>query len=450
MLINFEKNPTTADKILFELETLNENGMLEGPISVDRVVIYYIEVKIGGNHQSLKQKHYSNELKEQLQKLQKEAAVDPSDDKIARLRFFKNQMENSACTTALNFHEAVPVMIMNGNNLKTSEIGKFSFEWSEEGLRDGEYILYWEWTNQSRIKASNYRVFHIKASNQDEIIGEKLKYTPTNKYRMLLDLYTPSTYKYKLHPDDETPEIINKLHECAADGFTLLEDLVNQLGDMLDANLAHESILPLLANFFNLKLRTNNTKLWRQQIKNAVPLLKSKGTLDGLTKALAESGIKLVKLTKLWQVVSKYSWTDTFTIKQDITSAFGENIIKVSIGSIIGNLSYKPLNKNLEIHLKTDKDYIKLPIESIDVINPLDVTDKHLVIWQGVNLQTPIDLFVGDVLTIKYLVQPIPKEKETIEKYIESLPVDDFNRNVHLIEEDDPLFDIIVENRHPI
>ena len=39
-----------------------------------------------------------------------------------------------------------------------------------------------------------------------------------------------------------------------AAGFTFMENFVNQMIDLLDANSIHEQLIPLLSNLLNLKL----------------------------------------------------------------------------------------------------------------------------------------------------------------------------------------------------
>ena len=63
---------------------------------------------------------------------------------------------------------------------------------------------------------------------------------------------------------------------------------------------------------FNLKLKSSDPTLWRRQIKTAIPYFKAKGTLGALSEALDAAGIKLNKLTKLWQVISRHTWVDDF------------------------------------------------------------------------------------------------------------------------------------------
>ena len=75
-------------------------------------------------------------------------------------------------------------------------------------------------------------------------------------------------------------------------------------------------------------------------------------------------------------------------------------------------------------------------------------------------LETPIYLYHGDVVLVNYELRPVPDDRKTIEDYIQSLPLADNrdpiaqkyplkNWNVHLIEEDDPLFSVVVKDRHP-
>ena len=77
--------------------------------------------------------------------------------------------------------------------------------------------------------------------------------------------------------------MLQELNFSVAKGFTFLEDQTNQMGDLLDANSTHESLLGYLSRFFALDLYSSDPTLWRRQIKNAVPLFKNKGTFINKT-----------------------------------------------------------------------------------------------------------------------------------------------------------------------
>jgi P2-related tail formation protein len=124
-------------------------------------------------------------------------------------------------------------------------------------------------------------------------------------------------YKTTYSSDDRTPEILDKLNQSINIGFKNMEDLVNQIIDLLDANVLQEPLLIYLANLFNLRLRSSDPTRWRKQIKKAVPLNKSKGTIRALKEALNDAGIELDKFSQLWQVGTKYTFTESFVYLND-------------------------------------------------------------------------------------------------------------------------------------
>lgn len=344
--------------------------------------------------------------------------------------------------------------IKNLTNKKTGEIipGKFGFLWKPEGMREGNYIIRWNYKLEEKTrKRHSKELFFVINPDVDPIKNIHARYTPKDKYQMLLEKYLPTMYKNKVSDSDLTPYVVENLNKSIAEGFTIIEDYANQLIDILDANFTYTGVLPLLANMFNIKLRSDDTTLWRRQIKQAIPLYKTKGTLAGLQAALDQAGIKLHKLTLLWQVVSPSIWTDGFLIKQDRFSSEVND-------SIIGQLSKKPINENeIEVELRSggDREFIKLPMGSLILAS--EVGEPTAIVWNGESLENPIELFEGDYVKIKYKHNEAP---ESIQKYIDDLPLADQrdevecgyplkNWNVKLIEEDDPLFDIIISERHP-
>ena len=406
-VVKFDEAPKSSDSIWFEIET-TENGLAVNPDSIDRIVIYYIEAKPG---------HNWNEADPLL-------VIGNRD-----IPAWKNGI-----TT-----EVKQITDENGQLVN----GKFSFTWIAVGRKAGSYVIFWQWGINGNI-FNNHKTFNICVDNQI-MTSDHTAYTPPDKYKMLFDLYTPSMYKTKVKDSDYTPEVIEKLNASIAEGFTMLEDLANQLGTMLEANLAHQSVLPLLANLFGLKLRSTDPDRWRAQIKRAVHLFKRKGTLRGLQEALNQAGIKLVKLTKLWQVMPFYTKTDTFVIPPE-----------GRLSPTIGKLSKPPFSVNTVKLKSSNGDFINLPEECVLIVPDVEL-DTPSVVWNGFNLEEAINLFPNDVILVSYTTQKIPEDKKSLEDYINSLPLADDrpddtptkNWDIRLIEDDDALFDVVVPTRYP-
>ena len=81
------------------------------------------------------------------------------------------------------------------------------------------------------------------------------------------------------------------------------------------------------------------------------------------------------------------------------------------------------------------------------------------LIWNGGTHNPPLQLFKGDAVKVKYKYKKIPEDAKNIEKYIENLSLADQrdertikyplkNWNVKLIEEDDPLFGLLIPERN--
>ena len=405
MLKKYNDFPTAEDMIEFDLEVGNVN-------CVKKVTIYHIERGLR-NDRIIENKFYNSDLEIQYEQSQSEEV--------------KNKLEETATISKLYYSEAKIVMSTVSPlwDKKTEKVkvinGKFNFMWQPKGMRHGTYLIRWDWDNKSAEK-----IFTIQASNSNpQNLFTKL--VPRDKYNILMDKYIPAMYKMQTKKDDLTPQILVKFNRAIAQGFLEIEDLATQLIDLLDPNFTHEAFLPLLANLFNLELKSHNTNAWRNQIKHCIPLYKQKGTLASLREALDKAGIQLVKLTNLWQIASPYTWIDTILIEKDISSG------------IIGELNKVPIG-NIKIYLeKTElpENYIKIQDKSI--------------LWNS----EEISLYKGDILKISY---DYNKVDESVEKYIRTLPVADQredtkyplkNWNVRLIEEDDPLFDLLVKERNP-
>jgi len=227
--------------------------------------------------------------------------------------------------------------------------------------------------------------------------------------------------------------------------------MTNQMVDLIDANATHESLLPLLGNLFNLKLRSGDPTLWRRQIKNAIPCFKQKGTFNGLQKALGQAGIRLDKFTRLWQVISPHTHQELFDVESNTDIVFE-----------LSKLSILPVDTdNFELYYRGPDDDAWTTLTS-DYVTLVNVDDVTVMTWVGDQLSVdPIILDAGDSIRVLYEVNEVLNPTEqTIEDYIRTLPLSDQrderdqsyplkNWNVRLIEEDDVLFDAIIPDRHP-
>ena len=485
------ENPTIADTIIFDILTPNE--VISGieldsespnqpecfeadPFKVDDVKIFYIERDFTGENIGETEISLPDlTLQQQLEAAKSTACDSPTEENIATLQRIKNEFDLNSKKEIIRYKDAVSVgafgngdtypawlstdqdnailnhIVLDSNG--NTQYGHFELEWDPLGMREGDYFICWTWTPlPAGDKFSAHQFFRLGGSTQ-LTTSIPTHFTNPDKYSTLLDRYTPEMYKVGISNNDVTKYVIDRLNHSVADGFTVLEDLTNQIVDIIDANATHESILQLLGNTFNLKLRTNDPTLWRRQIKNAVPLFKQKGTLPGLTSALSAAGIALSKFTEMWQVVSPYTFQEAFDVEdeEDLDFTLSKNAI----------LPVDPLNFELFYRGVEDLEWTELSGPT-DYVNLSEVGGKTIMTWVGSELSvSPIILEEGDSIRVIYEVVEVPNPtQQTIEEYIRTLPLSDLrddrdqnfplkNWNVRLIEEDDALFDVIIPTRHP-
>ena len=459
--VKYTDSPKVEDIVGFELETYDDNGILKNPHLIEKISVYHIEKNSHYNDRSLESKDFNPELEEVYDSLQKVIQLNPSPEGFNKLKSLKTTLNATAKKRWILYSDAKLTMetpsplwtedlkIKYIENLKD---GKFLFIWLPKDVREGNYIIKWSWksTKDGKTKFSE-KLFTLYPANQ-KIKSIYKKFVPREKYNLLFDKYIPSMYRVKTTPNDITPQVLTKLNKAIAQFLLELDDLAVGVIDLLNPTYIPDGFLPVMANMYNLELRSLNPFAWRNQIKHAVPLYKKKGTLEGLREAFDKAGIKLIKLTNLWQVVSPYTWVDGFVIDKDI----GAN------NNIIGTLSRRPLkNEELEIFIKSSntKEYFLLPPNIVYLQDILVPEPKISVIWNGSINDPIIELFKGDVIKVRYKYNKIPKDAESLEDYIENLPLADQrdektvkypmkNWNVKLIEDDDPLFDLLIPERH--
>lgn len=420
------EDPTIADTVQIDFQTTDTDGDAINPYRVDQVVIYFIERDFNaGTYRQFTEPvgdvdfgvYFTDAVPVKSYGSADTPAwlsTDPNEDFISRVDYDDD-----------------------GNAL----VGMFRILWKPDAAREGDYMVCWRWTPLlSSSKLSAYTSFYLFGDQQTTTVMPS-HVTPADKYQKLLDLYTPEMYKLKISQADVTPDVLSRLNGAVGKGFMTLENLVNQMPDLLDANATHESLLPYLANLFRHKLRGNDPTMWRKQIKRAVALNKKKGTLSGLVEALANAGITLKKLTRYWQVVSKSTWTEAFTVDDSLVFNLSKTALAVN-----GN------NFSVKVRGVDEDEYVELTLSYVSF-------GSTTVTWIGHTLSSgPISLVAGDTLLVTY--QTAVVSDQSLEDYIASLPLMDNrdereftyppkNWNVRLIADDDVMFDSIVANRHP-
>jgi hypothetical protein len=422
-------NPTITDTIQIDIETKDVDDNLINPYRVDQVVIYFIERNFNsGSYQTYTDSVDSREFTLYFtDALPVKTYGNDSDDPA----WLSTDTEN-AVIEKVDFDD-------DGNALN----GTFRVTWNPVMAREGDYMICWKWTPLAASpKLSAHTTFYIFGDLQSTTVMPS-HVAETDKYEKLLNLYTPEMFKLKIAQLDVTPDVIARMNGAVGKGFTTLENLVNQILDLLDANATHESLLPYLANLFKHKLWGNDPTMWRRQIKRAVPLNKKKGTLSSLDEALASGGILLQKLTKYWQLVSKTTWTESFVVSE------GQSTFQLSKTALL------PINSdNFQISIRAvgDDEYIPLSLSYVSF-------GANNMVWLGSSLTSgAISLVEGDILLVTYQIAEVVSQAN--ENYLRALPLMDTrdeteaiyplkNWNVHLIAEDDPLFDTLIPNRHP-
>lgn len=458
-----DQNPTITDKIVFSILTPDASGCFStDPYQVNNVTIYYVQRDfVNSNLQQYNNQIQNDSLAAKLAAAKAAACTLPNDANLAAVTRLQNQLDSSTVTDLVYYTQAVPVGVFGTPNtpawigtdvdnayLDHLGIGNFTLDWTPLGMREGDYFICWTWTpNPAGSTLSAYNFFHL-ASDTTITTTLPTHVTDPKKYPTLFNRYLPEMFKQYISNNDLTPQTLQGFNNVLADGFKFLEDMANQILDLIDANGTPEVFLPLLGNLFGLKLRSNDPTLWRRQIKQAIPLYKQKGTLPGLQAALAEAGIQLNKFTKLWQVISQYTWQELFDVAEDDQSTFTlSKTVILPIDTDNFEIYYRGKDSNTWEMLTPD--YVTFPT-------------SDTMTWIGENLSTmPISLSAGDSIRVVYEVNDVPNdEQQGYETYLRTLPLMDQrdernqiyplkNWNVRLIEEDDVLFDALIPTRFP-
>lgn len=469
---SYNDNPKITDTVVFELECPNASGCFSAnPYKVVSVSIYfsergYLTPKYGESTTS-----QENEVMQQGYLAAIETACSsPTPENIASVESLKEQVSLSAVSFPEYFKERTPIKVIGSefepawfpedrtdplpidaeSPLTLTDVGKFMFEWSPQGsVREGDYFICWTW---APVAAGDLLSAHLPfylSSDPLSLIAIPSHTITDNKYNILLDRYLPEMYKSDITVGDLTPDTIFKLNEAVSEGFTLLENFANQLIDLFDANALHESLLPYLSNLFNLKLKSGDPTLWRRQIKEAIPLYKQKGTKAGMERALQQAGMRLNKLTPLWQVVSKYVWQESFKVTDTLTfRLYQSHIVQPIDPTVFG----------LWLRRAGETTYQELPSTCMNFSEEYDIVTMT---WVGHEQSSPIYLESGDIIRVLYQFRDYPDEVENqIDVVIRSFPLADLrdettqdyppkNWNARVVEDDDPLFNLVIPIRHP-
>lgn len=317
--------------------------------------------------------------------------------------------------------------------------GCFELVWNPVGLREGDYFICWTYTTYAGGSSiSSHLKFYLNSASE---INTSIPTHRTNpkKYYDLLERYTPEMFKDRISEKDRTPDVLDKFNKSIAKGFNVLEDLTNQMVDLLDSNAVNEYIIYYLSNTLNLKLKGSDPTLWRRQIKEAVPLYKTKGTIKALKDSLEQSGMRLLRVNNYWQFVSPFYFTDSFILES----------------SKVFSLTHKPAIDELEVSYFSF-DNTKHIVNSSDY-NMID--EEYLT-----KIEINLDLPEKTVVIVKYCYkEPQNQDEQNLSNYIEALSLMDNrdqyfeeqliyplkNWNVRLIDENDPLIHQLITSRHP-
>jgi len=470
--VSYRENPRTTDTIEFELAMPGADGCLTSdPYKVNIVKIFYVEKNFAaGNLREIEISTPNEALEDLAIDAEETACEDPTEENQTAATKARGESDAASVVSPVYYSSAIPVAIFGSEtfpawlstdtgNASIEHItedddgntvyGRFKVTWYPKGsVRAGNYFVCWMWTPQSAGDSLLRNEHFTINSDTNSTASIPTHATAEGKYATLLDRYTPGVYKSVLCEDDLTRGVIDKLNQVIADSFTQIEDMANEVIDLYNANIVHESVLVLLSNSLGRKLRSEDPTLWRRQISNAVQLYKKKGTLPGLEQALDEAGITLNKVTKLWQVISPYTYQEAFIVA-DVDEF------------VLSHVAVLPVDENYELFVRISgtSDYVSFPIDYVEFSTDDGVTTMS---WTGDTKSTsPVALDTGDEILIKYVIIAVPDStQQTIETFIADLPLADQrdsqtqeyplkNWNVRLIEEDSPMFDILIPTKHP-
>jgi intein/homing endonuclease len=504
--LTIDQNPSVADNVLFSLKTTDENSNLINPYKVQSVEIYFVERDFGDTEQ----KEYNFEIKNNNSTLIIEGDLTANSRTINNLTYNTNlrtgmlvegegikigttisfvvnetsviisyPATNTLLSNSLKFSDlssndpvysdtfyykgVIPVNFV-GTNInpawfsedttnslitKTDSIGFFEYTWNPVGMREGDYFICWSWVPRigQDLFSDNIK-FSLRSSNSTSTTSPA-HHTAPGKYETLLDRYLPEMYKIMLTDNDRSPDVLGKFNESVAQGFTVLEDIGNQIVDLLDSNAVGEYMITYLSNTLDVKLKSQDPTLWRRQIKEAVPLYKKKGTLSSLKDSFSQAGMRLISLQNFWQITSPFFIQESFFVSDT-------NVFK---------LSKKPA--------AVTSDYFEIYLTKNNVMEETSVNVSKIQVSENeygdsfIEIDDSIGLSLGDIIRFSYYFKIPSSSEKSIDTYIKNLQLADDrgektivdgksvltiplkNWNVRLLSDNDPLISSILTKRHP-
>ena len=480
-----DEQPTIADQIIFDIVTPGDDGCLNAnPYKVSKIIIYRIEINVESNNSvEYDEVVYDPTALENTNIAREIYCASPTEDNLLSLTNAQDKMSQSAQIVPIYYRGVTPMIIfgtdanpawigsvpatdnrlilIDQNSDGNAQYGHFELHWNPIGAREGDYFICWTWTPVSGgLSKTAHAHFTLYGSTQ-LTTSIPTHYTRPDKYEILLERYLPEVFKMSLSNSDLSPQVLQELDMAVAKGFTFLEDIANQIVDLQDANSTHESLLPYLSNLFNLKLKSEDPTLWRGQIKRAIPLFKKKGTLEALRESMSLAGINLVKFTRMWQVISPYTWQEMISVTDPLVDEFV--LEKLAILPVdLNNFELYYRQADIQGTLPEDRQpWVQLdnPLEYVELTNSED--GETILRWLGTETSYGFTLQDGDSLRIIYQVRAVPAGQQDVEDYIRAYLLladqrDERNQtcpeknwNVRLIEEDNELFHVIIPTRHP-
>ena len=477
-LKNFTDNPRITDIILLKITTTDTSGCLETPYKIDSATVYYVERNfLGTNLGEYDYKVQDQDVVAKLEASIAAACADPTPENLAVVTINQAVLASNTTTIPFYYKERIPIKKIGTPNypawlstdLPESQFvqsvdsddnpieGTFEFEWNPNGsIREGNYFLCWTWTpHPAGSQLTSHTPFNI-AGDPKAVSTIPTHVAPDGKYDDLLERYLPEMYKSFLSDSDLTPETTFQLNKAVGEGFTILENFANQIIDLFDANALHESLLMYLSNLFDLRLKSDDPTLWRRQIKEAIPLFKKKGTYEALQSAFAQSGMILNSFTQYWQLTSKYTWQESFKVTDSASFVLEKSSIILPIDDLNFLLFVRHISElNDSDYVEYSKDYVAFDIDE-------ECLGKTTMTWIGDQLSSsPVSLMEGDIVRVLYKYREVPSTSEQqLENYVRDLPLLDNrdeltqdyppkNWNVRIIDEQDPLFSVLVPVKHP-
>lgn len=474
-LKNYTDDPRITDTILLKIETTDTSGCLIDPYKIDSVTVYYVERNfLGNNYGEYDYQIQDSDIKDKLDAAVADACLAPTPENLALVVNLQEKLSSSTTSIPYHYKESIPVQVFGtpsypawlstdiSNSLFSQSVdeddnpivGKYEFEWEPDGsIREGNFFLCWTWTPLiAGEQLSSHMPFNV-VGDPKAVTTIPTHVAPEDKYDTLLERYLPEMYKTYLTDNDLTPDVTYQLNKAVGSGFTIMENFANQIIDLFDANALHESLLMYLSNLFDLRLKSDDPTLWRRQIKEAIPLFKKKGTLEALTSAFAQSGMILNSFTQHWQLASKYTYQESFRVQSSASFVLDKKSIVLPIDED---------NFGLWIRRQGDSDYVEYSSDYVTFEIDETCNDKVTMTWIGDQLSSsPVDLFEGDIVRVLYQYNEVPNPSEQqLEDYFRSLPLldnrDEFsqefppkNWNIRIIDENDPLFAVLVPVKNP-